>query len=73
MYGVYIRGVAMPTSCAECGQFRWNNFLQTDVCRVAEAIGDGGIFQSENEGIDNRPSWCPLIPLDKEVTKHESP
>lgn len=60
---VLIKGIEMPTNCSECGQFRWNNFLQSDVCRIAEAIGDDGIFQSENEGIDNRPSWCPLVSI----------
>lgn len=58
---VLIKGMKMPESCSECGQFRWNNFLQNDVCRIAEAIGDSGIFRSENEGIENRPSWCPLV------------
>lgn len=58
---VLIKDMEMPKSCTECGQFRWSNILQSDVCRIAEAIGDSGRFHSENEGIENRPSWCPLV------------
>lgn len=63
MADILIRGMDIPKSCFECGQWRWSNFLQRYVCRIAEAIGHDGIFQSENEGIDNRPSWCPLVLL----------
>ena len=63
---ILIKDMEMPKSCSECGQFRWDIFLQSDVCRIAEAIGYDGIFQSEDEGIYNRPNWCPII----EVPKH---
>ena len=60
---VLIRGMEMPKSCSECGQFRWNNYLQSDVCRITEALGGDGIFHSEDEGIENRAAWCPLVPV----------
>lgn len=59
--GVYIKSMKMPTNCSECGQFRWSNLRQIEVCRIADAIGEDGKFQSASEGIDNRPAWCPLI------------
>lgn len=58
---ILIKGMKMPTSCSDCGQFRWSNFLQSDVCRIAEAIGGNGLFKFEEEGIAKRPSWCPLV------------
>lgn len=63
---VFFEG-AMPQNCSECGQFRWDISLQSEVCRIAEALGNGGIFQSKNEGIDSRPSWCPLVEAPTEV------
>ena len=61
--GVMIKGMEMPKTCSDCGQFRWSNFLQSDVCRIAEAIGGDGLFKFEDEGIANRPSWCPLTEI----------
>lgn len=63
MADIVIRGMKMPKNCSDCGQCRWSNFLQCSVCRIAEAIGQYGIFKSEDEGLVNRPFWCPLFPL----------
>ena len=63
MADILIRGMKMPKNCSECGQFRWNNILQSDVCRIMEALGNDGRFHSETEGIDNCPSWCPIVPI----------
>ena len=58
---ILIKGMDMPKSCSDCGQFRWSKFLQSDVCRIEEVIGGDGLFKFEDEGIAKRPPWCPLV------------
>lgn len=54
--GVYIKGMEMPTRCAECwlmdGEDSW-----CTACRGRH------LYPEYRYGIKDRPDWCPLVPV----------
>ena len=49
--GVYIKGMEMPTSCAEC------RLMADGWCYSV------GLEQQEKISTVKRPTWCPLVPV----------
>ena len=54
--GVYIKGMEMPTRCAEC----WLMDGEDSWCTACRGRHLGPEYRY---GIKDRPGWCPLVPV----------
>lgn len=58
--GVYITGVEMPRACQVCPLSHWNKLDQLTGCNLTRRYVPK---DDEDFWNNDRPSWCPLIPV----------